>query len=299
MGRPADGDEKDHAKDHSRPGSDPQQRRRTRRRRRPFLNLGLPFIQVDDFLNQTDDAVAIGYRVLEETVKEIQKGYEDAKKFNRQQEAFDRGEGPAPPIPWEQIVESVQSFQDIAFRAMRNGTDIFFDSVRSGTKSVRSMAKTFEQSREDLASKPLLAGPVFDELLQVRVSRGHAPEPLKREIRHRGLARLRIQAAVDPPLTELRPIDDPSQSDLKTLKVSSVSLAPKSGNENEISELVVDIGQVPGTQVPGIYEGLIVAKNFELLIAKLRVTVYGTTQPTGPIPAPQTRRRTRAPRRRR
>ncbi len=72
-------------------------------RRRTVLNLGMPFIRVDDFVNQSEDAVALGYRVLEQTVEEIKEGYKEAQEFNRKQEEFERqqqkfeaGEGPRP-----------------------------------------------------------------------------------------------------------------------------------------------------------------------------------------------------------
>ena len=46
---------------------------------------GMPFVQVDVFLNQSEDAVALGYRVLEDTVEDIKKGYKEAKEFNEKQ----------------------------------------------------------------------------------------------------------------------------------------------------------------------------------------------------------------------
>ena len=59
-------------------------------RRRTVLNIGIPFIRVDDFVNQSEDAVALGYRVLEQTMEEIKEGYKEAQAFNRKQEEFER-----------------------------------------------------------------------------------------------------------------------------------------------------------------------------------------------------------------
>ena len=271
--------------------------RTTRRRRRTLLNLGIPFVQVDDFLNQAEDAVTVGYRVLEDTVKEIQKGYDQAKEFNQKQRDWD-GKGPAPAIEWEKLVDSVQRFQDIALQAVRDGTDIMFDAVRSGTNSMRDVARTWEQSRADIDVKPTLAGPVFNEQIVITVSPGDSPDPVKERIRHRGLARLRIYAEMSPDLMELRPVGtDTSKS--KTAKsrtaesgtaesettesappapkapvVKSVTFKPASDRDDEdFSVLTVVLDPIDPHQKPAEYEGLIRAKNFELLIAKLKVRV--------------------------
>ncbi len=274
MGRPEDGDRRD-----SKTGSGTHGPRRTQRRRRSVLNLGIPFAQVDDLLNQTEDAVAIGYRVLEQTVEEIKKGFQQAQEFNEKQRAWD-GQGPAPPVPWEQIVERVQGLQNIAFQAMQDGTEIFLDSMRSGTSSMKSVAKTFEQSRNDVASNPSLAGPVFEDLLKTSVHIGEHGR-LQKEIRHRGLARLRVHVAVDPELKQLKRTDDKSVHPLPTLKVKSVDFAPKPENSQELSELVLDLGVIPSDQPPGEYDGLVRATNFELLIAKVRVTIEPAVTATG------------------
>jgi hypothetical protein len=287
MARPTDGDQKDSSK----ADSDSAGPRRTRRRRRALLNLGIPFVQVDDFLNQGEDAVALGYRVLEDAVEEIKKGYEQAKDFNREQEKWD-GNGPPPPIPWEQLVDRVQGFQNIAIRAMKDSSNIFFDAVKSGTKSMKSVAKTFQQSRDDLQSNPLLAGPVFNETLTVRVRAGEQAQPFTREIRHRGLTRLRIHVAVDPGLKQLHKTDARVDAPLLAkMKVADVSFKPKSETDDEVSVLTVDLGNVPDNQPPGNYEGLITAKNFALLIAKLRVIVEDSGQPAGPVTPRKTSRR--------
>ena len=121
-------------------------------------------------MNQSEDAVALGYRVLEKTVEEIKKGYKEAQAFNRKQEEFEKAAsrsrggrrapaGPADNPLGDRWSTRVQSLQDIALEAVRDGTDIFFDSIKSGMKSTRSVAKTWEQSREDVDANPVLAGP--------------------------------------------------------------------------------------------------------------------------------------------
>ena len=261
--------------------------RKRRRRRRSFLNLGIPFVQVDEFLNQSEDAVALGYRVLQETVEEIQKGYSQAKAFNEQQRKFECGEGPPPAVPWEQIVANVQGFQEIAFRAAQDSTEIFFDSITSGTRSARSAAKTLEQSREDVKSQPVLAGPVFETPVKLTVRAGDRPPPEIRDIRHRGLTRLRIHTVVDPlPQRLIKDEERLSAQDPRerltpgTLRVAEVKFAPLSPTEEEVSRLTVNVGEVPRSALPGTYEGLIKARNFELLIAKLIIEVIAPTSST-------------------
>jgi hypothetical protein len=280
MGEPTNGDQKDS----SATGSDGQTHRRTRKRKRTILNLGMPFVQVDDFLNQSEDAVAVGYRVLEQTVQEIQKGYEEAKEFNRKQRSWD-GTGPAPTIPWEQLVERVQGFQKIAMDAINDGTDIFFESIKSGTKSVKNAAKTWEQTRVDVEAKPMLAGPIFEQLIEITaVAGGAEPDPVKRRIRHRGLTRLRIRAAMAPQPKELRASGE-SSPDGGSLTVQYVSFEPeierddkgKIEESEEYSVLKIVVGPVAANQKIAVYDGLIRAENFELLIAKLRVHVVAGT----------------------
>ena len=276
MGRPTNDDQKDS----SNPTDDGQNRRRTRRRRK-LLNLGLPFVQVDDFLNQSEDAVALGYRVLEDTVEEIKEGYEEAKRFNQKQREWD-GKGPAPAIEWEQLVARAQKFQNIALQVVKEGTDIFVDSIRSGTDSMKSVAKTWQQSRSDVEAKPPLAGPVFEGLIDVTVRAGDRATPVEKQIRHRGLTRLRIHAVMDPPLKELQPFGtgrDTSRSG--PLNVEKVRFEPASERDDEeVSVLTVDIGHVSSDQPVADYEGLIRAQNFELLIARLRVRVLPPGEPT-------------------
>jgi hypothetical protein len=275
MSRPTGNDDKDS----SNTSSGGQSPRRTRRRRRTLLNLGMPFVQMDDFVNQSEDAVAIGYRVLEDTVKEIQQGYAEAKAFNEKQKNWD-GKGPAPAIPWEQLVERVQGLQNIALQAVKDGTGILFDSIKSGTNSVKSVARTWEQANGDVTAPPVLAGPVFEERIDVTVSAGERLNEITKKIRHRGLTRLRIHAEMNPELKELQPSGtgrDPSKPTI--LPVQSVTLAPATPSDDEVfSVLTVAFGTIPADQKAGVYEGLIRAKNFELLIAKLRVRVVAPRQ---------------------
>ena len=74
--------------DSARGGGEGQTGRRRRRRTRPEPRHTVH--PVDDFVNQSEDAVALGYRVLEQTVEEIKKGYKEAQAFNRKQEEFER-----------------------------------------------------------------------------------------------------------------------------------------------------------------------------------------------------------------
>jgi hypothetical protein len=243
----------------------------------------MPFAQVDDFLNQSEDAVILGYRVLERTVEEIKNGYKDAQEFNRKREEFESrqrayernpdGPPPAPPeIPWTKLVTRAQNLQEFALQAVKDGTDIFIDSVRSGMESAKSLAKTWQDTRNDLDAKPTLAGPVFEEEIVITAYPGQTPAPEKRRIRHRGLARLRIHAEVNP-LQELQPFGADSAKG-GPLYVNAVTFQPQDPAEDEeFSELTVDVGKIPADQRPAEYAGLITAKNFQLLIASLRVRV--------------------------
>jgi hypothetical protein len=246
---------------------------RPRNRRRTLLNLGIPFVQVDDFLNQSEQAVALGYSVLVDTVNEIQAGYDQAKKFTESKEFKEwrqNPEGSPPPIPWAQVAESAENLQNVAFNAIREGTDIFLDSLRSGTKAMSSVAKTFEQSRKDVEAQPALAGPVFPDPIAVEVTADSTPLPIHRLIHHRGLTRLRINAIVSPALQLLTSPERRSKLDVKSVEFEPV--APKD-DKNDVCQLTIDIGYVPKDQAPGDYDGMIRASNFELLIVKLRVTV--------------------------
>jgi hypothetical protein len=240
----------------------------------------MPFVQIDDFVNQSEDAVTLGYRVLEATVNEIKRGYAEALEFNRKQEAFEKGEGPAPPVPWEQIVDRAQRFQNIALDAVRDGTDIMLDSIRSSTKSTKSVARAWQQSRDDVGANPVLAGPVFDAPIDVEGRPGQRPRPFTAEIHHRGLARLRINAVVDPQPLEVPP---PVDRDAAVFNSAiSATFEPITGPEPdepdpEVSRLTITFGAIPSRQRPGVYDGLIRASNFELLIARLRIRVLAAT----------------------
>jgi hypothetical protein len=272
MSRPTDADQKDP----SNPSSDGANRRRTHRRRRRLLNLGMPFGQVDDLLNQSEDAVALGYRVLEAAVNEIKAGYRQAVEFNQKQRDWD-GKGPAPAIPWVELVDRAQALQDVALYAVRDGTDILIDSLRTGTNSVRTVARTWEQSRDDVDAKPGLAGPVLEDPVEISAKAGERPQAARIPIPHRGLARLRIYAEVNPPLKELRPSGRGTDAASAAVPiVEEVSFWPASERADEESCLLkVQIGMIETNHQGGVFEGLIRAKNFELIIAKLRVRVAG------------------------
>ena len=275
------------------------------RRKRTVLNLGSPFFPVDDFVNQSEEAVALGYRVLVETIEEIRSGYREAQDFNcKQQEfeekqrAFQRGEGPRPTppaIPWEQMVERVQKFQTIAFDAVKDGTELFFDSIRSGTKSTERLARTWNESRTDVDAKPVLAGPVFEETVEIVASPGEHPRPVRLPIRHKGLTRLRIHAALDPwPVAIQRPkkkseksseVPPPEAAGQRFAGGPQVSFEPASDEERRddaTSILTVDLGQIPEDHPLGTYEGFIRATNFELLIARLRIRVRARREESSP-----------------
>jgi hypothetical protein len=256
--------------------ADPTDRPRPRGPRRQLLNLGIPFAQVDDFLNQSENAVALGYQVLVETVEEIRAGYDEAKRFKERREQALR-DGKVPPgIEWEAVVDRAQRLQDVAFRAMKGGSEIFFESLRAGTDSIKSAARTAERSRRDGDSNPVLAGPVFPDPIVVEVQAGTTPEkPFIREYRHRGLARLRIIAVIQPKLQLLSGSADKRDE----LSVASVTFEPTPSDSEEMSSLKLVIGPVPSYQAAGVYEGLIRAQNFELLIAKLRVEVKPAVSP--------------------
>lgn len=248
-------------------GRDGETRKGTRRRR-ALLNLGMPFVQVDEFLNQAEDAVAVGYKVLQQVVDEIKRGYKEAQDFNDL-----RAKDPTTPIPWEQVIDRVQNLQNIAFDAAKKGTDIAFDSMRSGLNSGIDMAKTFAQSRKDVETgTPKLAGPVFVDPIVVSGKAGTTADKITRSIRHRGLTRLRIHVKVDPPLKKLIAPGSPEKSDTAPFNVG-VGFGPASEKpDEEFCVLTVDVGMIP-PGLSGDYEGMITASNFDLIIAKLRVRV--------------------------
>ena len=255
--------------------------RRREGRRRTVLNLGLPFLQVDDFINQSEDAVALGYRVLVETVEEIKKGYEEAKKFYAEQKDYDDGKTRTPPaIPWKQMVDRVQNIQNIGLAAVKDGTDIVVDSLKAGMKSTERLASTWEQSRKDVDDAPILAGPVFEDVIEITARQGEQPtSPPPLTVRHPGLMRLRIVAVVSPRPKKLK---TPGEADYELESAKEfmgdidVEFEPSRDPEKcqqNISELTITFGAIPSRQAPGVYEGRIRATNFELLIARLRIRV--------------------------
>jgi hypothetical protein len=91
---------------------------------------------------------------------------------------------------------------------------------------------------------------------------------------------------VNPPLQELQPFGTGAESGKAgRLHVKSVTFQPQDGGDDEdFSELIVDVGEIRLDQKAGEYEGLITARNFQLLIATLRVRVVApekrATDPT-------------------
>ena len=250
---------------------------------------------MDDFVNQSEDAVALGYRVLEQTIEEIKEGYKEAQAFNRKQEEFERqqqkfeaGEGPRPvepTIPWEKMVDRVQSLQNIALDAVKDGTEIFFDSIKSATKSTRSLAKTWEKSRDrrrhgSRAGRPGVRGsrgdqgksgptarPGRDGRFAIEGSLGsgstRSSTPSRRKFS--GLK-------VNEPDARGRRRKRKPQSWATSRSASNPRPTPRAYDE-VTSLLTVDVGEIPSGQKVGVYRGLIRASNFELLIARLRIHV--------------------------
>jgi hypothetical protein len=257
-----------------------QSRPRGRSRRRTLLNLGQPFVQVDQLVNQAEEAVAVGYQVIEDVVEEIKRGYKQAQDFNAGQKAAREKGEPAPPIPWDELVTSVQNLQNFAFDATRAGTNIFFDAVKDGMTSANQLARTVVQSRKDVDTRiPKLAGPVFEDPVEVAGTAGQRPDVKTLSIKHRGLARLRIHAQVESPLREVNPPKE-GETSHQELRVREVTFEPAADEVKypDTSVLTVEVGTIPNSQRPGVYEGVITAKNFELLIANLRVTVAAASE---------------------
>ena len=241
-------------------------------RRRTMLNLGVPFIPVDDFADQAEKAMSLSFQVLEEVVKEIQAGYQIAKDYNEAREQAK--DGKQPPIPWQKVVESLQRMNDVSFNAMQKGNEIFLDSVASGMRAATSLADTLAKTRKDVdEQQPKLAGPVFDDTLTIQVMAGRTANEYKREIRHRGLTRLRIR----PEASTLQQL---GKNATGSLTVQSVHFEPSEDPKKpDVSILTIELGLIPGGQSPGTYEGQITAKNFDLLIAQLRIVVAAEAAP--------------------
>jgi hypothetical protein len=109
---------------------------------------------------------------------------------------------------------------------------------------------------------------------------GQRPDPKTLSIRHRGLARLRIHAQVESPLRQVNPPPEGDETSPGEFRVHEVTFEPAADEVKypDTSVLTVDVGTIPNGQRPGVYEGVITAKNFELLIANLRVTVAAASE---------------------
>jgi len=241
-----------------------------RPRRRTILNLGIPFVPVDDAVNQAEDAVAIGFDVLQKVVEEIQKGYALAKEYNEKQRRAEAAGEPRPPVPWPKVAERGKELQNVAFEAMRKGNEILLESTRSGMSAAVSFVETLANVRTDVDEKlPRLAGPVFDSLT-MKAAPGQSSIEASWPIRNRGLARLRIHATAEA-LQYRRKSGDRRRPDPPPLNVK-VAFEPNEKNP-ETSILTVRINKVPDDQPTGTYEGSITADNFDLFIGQLRVEV--------------------------
>ena len=242
-------------------------------RRRTILNLGIPFVPVDDAVNQAEDAVAIGFDVLEKVVKEIQEGYELAKDYNKKQREAEQAGEPRPALPWLDVVKRGKALQEVTLEAMKKGNEILLDSTRSGMSAALTFAETLANVRKDVEEKlPSLAGPIFDALT-MKAAPGELSANASWRIRNRGLARLRIH--VTPAELQYRsksPAPPPGVKPPPPLRVKEVSFGPE-GKDREISVLAVQLDQIPANQPAGTYEGSITAANFDLFIGQLSVAV--------------------------
>ena len=255
-------------------------------RRRTLLNLGIPFVPVDDFLNQAEATVALGYGVLTDVVQEIQAGYAIAKKYTEDRRNADPdGKHPPPPIPWQKVVDRLQNINKLTLSAMQEGNKILLDSVASGMNATKNLADTLAKARQEAEDQlPPLAGPVFDDFVIVKTAPGRTPGVQHFPIRYRGLTRLRIL----PEVTKLQQLGQGAKGSL-TVKGATFEPSQQRGEE-DINVLSVDIGHVGAGQEPGVYEGQVIASNFQLLIANLRVEIGNHP------PAPQVRKvRARGP----
>src|SRR6185503_6682625 len=112
---------------------------------------------------------------------------------------------------------------------------------------------------------PVLAGPVFDDPVTVKITAGLTPDEQHFRKRHRGLARLRIL----PEVTKLVQLGKNATGSL-TVKGATFEPSKKKGEE-DVNILSIDIGHVETDQKSGVYEGQVIASNFQLLIAVLRI----------------------------
>jgi hypothetical protein len=243
---------------------------RRKPRRRTILNLGIPFVPVDDALNQAEDALATGFDVLQKVVEEIQEGYRIAKEYNASQRKAEQAGEARPALPWIDIVKRGRELQSVAVEAMKKGNDILLDSTRSGMNAALAFAETLANARTDVdESLPRLAGPVFDSL-SMEVAPGQLAARDSWRMPNRGLARLRIH--VKPAMLHYR-----GEIGVTPLEVEEVRFEPE-GDDPEVSILTVVIKPVPRDQPPGSYEGSLIASNFDLFIGQLVVRVTAATE---------------------
>ena len=89
----------------------------------------------------------MGYRVLEDVVKEIKEGYNIAVDYNKRKTDTDQTGDPAPPIPWQQLVERVERFNDIALGTMQRGN-------RDRPRLARGCGERRERPCKDAGERP-------------------------------------------------------------------------------------------------------------------------------------------------
>lgn len=242
-------------------------------RRRTLLNLGVPFVPVDDFINQAEEAVAASFEVLEQVVNEIRSGYKQAEDYNKTKLDNIQSGDPPPPIPWQDMVERAQRLNNIAIGAMASSSRIFIDSVAAGLNATNKLAGTLATARTDAdKDKPRLAGPVFAETLTWKFRQGQAEPRAEWPIDHPALTRLRI--LVQPsPLQQGLTAADKDKGVPQTLRVKDVTFEPDPKNREKACILTMELADIPPGQATGRYVGRVVATNFDLLIAQLEIMI--------------------------
>ncbi len=111
----------------------------------------------------------------------------------------------------------------------------------------------------------MLAGPVFEDPVEIKARAGQQPDRVVWPIRHRGLTRLRIHAVLDPEPTEIqrpqrkrtgreRPPEEEQAATLGNVKVSFEPAADTETYDEVTSLLTVDVGEIPSGQKVGVYQ---------------------------------------------
>jgi len=134
--------------------------------------------------------------------------------------------------------------------------------------ATKNLADTLAKARQEADEQvPVLAGPVFDDPLPLKLTAGQTLGVQTFRKRHRGLARLRIV----PEVTKLVQL---GKNATGSITVRGATFEPsRDKGEEDVNILSIDIGHVDTGQEPGVYEGQVIASNFQLLIAILRIEV--------------------------